>query len=899
MATLDTLTTRMEADIQKFEESMKRMQSVSKAAADKVLADNTKAANDVSKVWEKAKIGPAMQPGAGGGGFKMPSLNMGKANPGEALDAVVGKIKSGALEEGASQLGVFGAALEALGPYGVAAGAGLAALAIGAESAIKSAEWAEELERTSKILGVTTDDLQKFDLIAQASGIPVDKMRESLKGLNQVIGNVEDGAAKTRTLKLFDQMGLDKDTLESLGSVSNILPKIIDQVSELNAPQRASVSKLLKIDPDVMQSLVDSKDNISDLMDKMTAYGLVVNKVQIQQAAEANQKMNEAQAIMNGELKKAFITLAPTIASIEIFFAKCTNSLANFIIKCEDAIRPIMDVVHAIMAIPGVTNGIKAGVSAMIDATPGARSVIDGFNNLAAKGKQEREASEAAWAKAHPEKPEAAGGAPHLNLGTTPKAKKAPEDETASFDSAVSGMADAADKAADQAKLALAKNLDERAAIERDIAAKELASEINRLEEEKNKINKASKEGKDHNAPAEIAAINEIEATDKHTQALKDELAARTLAIAKIQQEAELHQQSIAAQEAAISRTETYYQGMATLSTTLADRQSWERKALQAAQTREDLAAQGAVDAAKAQVDQATSAEALAKAQAALAAALDAQKGLGAQHAQQTAIQGQSQFNATPGGQLISGLNDVNTQLQAVKAKGLDGLTDGLTAAIMHTKSLGQAFHEVSTQIITDLVKIGVQQLVEKPLANMLFGGGQQSPMGGSSGGGGFLGGLFGGGGNKPDGTQNNPIYVTMGGAGGAAGLLGGAGGAGGAGGILGTIMSFLPHFAGGTDDAQGGPALVGEDGPEIVNLNKGDSVLTSPKTMQAMGASPQGGGGTSSNEVHFHNNVYANDALLEGNIRQMIAQGNMMTYNAVKNTIPTDQSRAQRQRLW
>lgn len=55
-------------------------------------------------------------------------------------------------------------------------------------------------------------------------------------------------------------------------------------------------------------------------------------------------------------------------------------------------------------------------------------------------------------------------------------------------------------------------------------------------------------------------------------------------------------------------------------------------------------------------------------------------------------------------------------------------------------------------------------------------------------------------------------------------GLLGEAGTSGG--GIIGTLLSGIPGFANGTNNAPGGLALVGERGPELVNLPKGSQVI-------------------------------------------------------------------------
>ncbi|WVT73335.1 hypothetical protein QM996_17945 [Sinorhizobium chiapasense] len=61
-----------------------------------------------------------------------------------------------------------------------------------------------------------------------------------------------------------------------------------------------------------------------------------------------------------------------------------------------------------------------------------------------------------------------------------------------------------------------------------------------------------------------------------------------------------------------------------------------------------------------------------------------------------------------------------------------------------------------------------------------------------------------------------------------------GAGG-GGLGGIFSALLGGIPGFANGTRSAPGGLAVVGERGPELVNLPKGSQVIPSAQSMRMM----------------------------------------------------------------
>ena len=113
----------------------------------------------------------------------------------EAAEMVVARSRLAVFEEGAAKIPIYGSALEALGPVGLAAAAGVAALAFAGEQARKAMEFADELDRTSKALGVTTTYLQKFDYANIALSVGQEKGREALTQFNETLGKYSSGLA--------------------------------------------------------------------------------------------------------------------------------------------------------------------------------------------------------------------------------------------------------------------------------------------------------------------------------------------------------------------------------------------------------------------------------------------------------------------------------------------------------------------------------------------------------------------------------------------------------------------------------------------------------------------------------------------------------------------------------
>jgi len=116
--------------------------------------------------------------------------------------------------------------------------------------------------------------------------------------------------------------------------------------------------------------------------------------------------------------------------------------------------------------------------------------------------------------------------------------------------------------------------------------------------------------------------------------------------------------------------------------------------------------------------------------------------------------------------------NSINDSLEQVQVDGLKSLNDGITDAIVNSKSLGDVFSNIADQIISDLIRIAVQQAIVGPL----LGAGGTAAGGGLLGGViGAIGGLFGGsrasGGDVSPGkvyriNENGPEYFQPAGAG-------------------------------------------------------------------------------------------------------------------------------------
>ncbi|MFC0243677.1 phage tail tape measure C-terminal domain-containing protein [Rhodopseudomonas telluris] len=140
----------------------------------------------------------------------------------------------------------------------------------------------------------------------------------------------------------------------------------------------------------------------------------------------------------------------------------------------------------------------------------------------------------------------------------------------------------------------------------------------------------------------------------------------------------------------------------------------------------------------------------------------------------------------TPMATFIRESADLSKQLNQFGADAFSSTTDSLVGVVTGTKKVGDAFKSMANSIIADLARIAIQKSITGPLANA-------------------MGGLFGGGTNLFSGLFSSASNATDG--------IGGYG-------------PTVPGYASGTDYHPGGMAIVGENGPELLNLPRGAQVV-------------------------------------------------------------------------
>lgn len=186
----------------------------------------------------------------------------------------------------------------------------------------------------------------------------------------------------------------------------------------------------------------------------------------------------------------------------------------------------------------------------------------------------------------------------------------------------------------------------------------------------------------------------------------------------------------------------------------------------------------------------------------------------------------------------------LNQAISGASSAISNDLTTGLTDIASGAKTASQAFHDMGTSILKDIEQMVIKLLIVQPLMQGLQGG---------------AGGIF--------------SFLGLGGTNAiaAGGVVPGAVGATSVGGAA-------LHFAAGTDNAPGGMSLVGENGPEILNIPRGAQVIPNDVLRSK--------GGGASQTVQYNIDASGADSgtvariqsVLVAHARAIGAQGNAMT---------------------
>lgn len=583
----------------------------------------------------------------------------------------------------------------AAGVAGFVGGLSIGAIVQAGKAAL---EYAGSLAEVSQQLGVTSRDLQLFRFAAGQVGISQEGLETGLSKLTITLGKVAAGAkapaAALNAIGISVDQVRGKDTGAAFRIIADGLSKVTDRA------QRAAVEVALfgKSGAQLDNLLAEGGGAIDNLTAAAEKLGLVLSDEQIQRADETADKLAAMQTVMKANIAGAVANNADAILGLASALATLIGSIGRAVQGYRILVAEFSVPLHwnqnplHTMGMAGRAVKFRDRIMAMGAPAPAITAASGGadIGKFLAGGGGSRKAKADHSAEELQRK----------QLEELRRAYDAQQDEFRAQQDILEAKKDLATDYVAQTTLGV-KILDSQ----RDQYQAELAYQVQQFEISKGQdgINQAQ-------ADKLMALYDESDAL-KRQKLLRDEEMSRREDVAHLQEvDFDIQRDALAAQ--------------ADAATTAAERRDAELRLLELAKEQERIALE------RIQADETATAAAKEEARRRLLA-LDAKYQAQAAGVMRGTRGPLEEWAAT----VPQTASQITEAIQSIEARGLDSLSDAIADVVTGTKSLGDAFKEISSQIIADIVRMTVKMLIFRALSSAfggLFGGGGSSDIGSS-----------------------------------------------------------------------------------------------------------------------------------------------------------------------
>ncbi len=261
----------------------------------------------------------------------------------DVLHSGIGRVTVG-LAEMTVQSSAIGMAMAGMGAGSLAAGAALTVLVIALTAAVGKAREAvetfDQIGEEAEKIGITTDALQELRYAADLSGVGADNMDKALEQLNIRAGEAAGGADEAK--ETFERLGISvTDAQGRIKTADTILTELAARFSEIESPaeRAATASKLFgeEVGAKMAAALAKGTAEMEKLRQEARDLGVVVDEHVLRTAAETADKLDSMSRVIDINLKKAMVDLAPTLIDMAMAFAE----LARWISEVRDGFRDL------------------------------------------------------------------------------------------------------------------------------------------------------------------------------------------------------------------------------------------------------------------------------------------------------------------------------------------------------------------------------------------------------------------------------------------------------------------------------------------------------------------------------------------------------------------------------
>lgn len=154
-----------------------------------------------------------------------------QANVGRAFQSVFDSARFATIEEGGAKLRIFGSALEPLGAYGLAAAAGVVALGEAMAQTHEAIEYADGLYRAAQAAHTTTTELQVMREALEKSGGVATEADGALLAFSETLGKAQAGLARSQ--RGFLALGFTAEQIKAFKDAPTAMEAVVEKIQKL------------------------------------------------------------------------------------------------------------------------------------------------------------------------------------------------------------------------------------------------------------------------------------------------------------------------------------------------------------------------------------------------------------------------------------------------------------------------------------------------------------------------------------------------------------------------------------------------------------------------------------------------------------------------------------------
>jgi hypothetical protein len=248
----------------------------------------------------------------------------------KVIDSTAREVKGG-MASMAESSGALGRVVGNLGAIGIAAASGMGALTLALGKTREALDFVDNLGDAATKLRVSVESLQEWRYAAQEANLEAASFDTSIQGLQSSVGKFVSGIGGARVAKAFEALGISREQAASFKSVSDMLPLLADRLRAVGSEaEKVAIADKLGV-RELLPLLEQGSDKIGEMTKRARDLGIVLDSKTVQSMGDLQRKTELASQAIDVNLKQAFLSLAPLLASTTKMIADMTRGISGFL----------------------------------------------------------------------------------------------------------------------------------------------------------------------------------------------------------------------------------------------------------------------------------------------------------------------------------------------------------------------------------------------------------------------------------------------------------------------------------------------------------------------------------------------------------------------------------------